>query len=354
MKKNSVKFMFLRALALALAVCLLPVFALAEESPSEEGWVTFLLVCNEGMINSGGNSGNTIMVVSMNPENGLIRLMSMTWDTFVEYEGYDVPQKIDMPYRNNGPQETMKVFNDNFGTDTSLYLSLNYLNLASLIDTYGGVTVDITRAERNALNGMVASKVETLQAQIESGMLSQMVAETLGREYYLNEYGPETHLNGLQAVGFGWLQYDSVYNCCLRDLKVIGNLFSSVADSIGNKVAFCVDGADEPEGVGGRRMINLDHLTDEDIAYLRAEVAPIFEMAENNLTEEDIESISLALARTAYMASRQGADIFGTVELRIFPLEATNEYEIVAGAKGHLVDYEANSAAIKAFLYSED
>ena len=84
--------------------------------------------------------------------------MSFTWDTFVDYEGYDVPQKLDMPYRNNGPEEAMKVFNDNFGMNMAYYLSLNYLNLASLIDEYGGVAVDVTRAERNALNGMVGSK----------------------------------------------------------------------------------------------------------------------------------------------------------------------------------------------------
>ncbi len=344
--------MFLKAVAMALVLCLLPVFALAEEtSASKEDWVTFLLICNEGMINSGGNSGNTMMVVGMNPVSGDIRLMSMTWDTFVTYEGYDVPQKIDMPYRNNGPQETMKVFNDNFNTDITLYLSLNYLNLAALIDDYGGVDVDISRAERNALNGMVASKVETLQAQIQSGLLSQLVAETLGSRYYLNEYGPETHLNGLQAVGFGWLQYDSVYNCCLRDLKVISNLFNSVGTTIADKVIFTVDGADEPEGVNGRKVINLDALTEEDKAFLRAEIDPIFQMSENNLTEDDILGISLTFARTAYMASRQGQNILGAVKTDIFPLEATDEYEVVAGTKGHVIDMEANSKAIEEFLY---
>ena len=145
-----------------LVVCLLPVFAVAEETPGDGEWVNFLLVCNEGMNNAGGNAGNTLMVVAMNPDTGDIRLMMFTWDTFVDYEGYDLPQKIDMPYRNNGPEETMKVFNDNFGLDITRFLSLNYLNLASLIDTYGGVEVDISRAERNALNGMVYSKKENI------------------------------------------------------------------------------------------------------------------------------------------------------------------------------------------------
>ena len=116
----------LRLVVLLLVVSLLPAQALAEAPAAEESsWVSFFLICNEGMLNDGGNSGNTMMVVSMNPESGKIRLMPITWDTFIEYEGYDVPQKLDMPYRNNGPEETMKVFNANFGTDINLYMSLN-------------------------------------------------------------------------------------------------------------------------------------------------------------------------------------------------------------------------------------
>ena len=175
-----------RLLALLLAVCLLPVLSLAETAETAEAaetvetavttetaeateaeetaeaagsdWVDFILICNEGMNNDKGNAGNTIMLVAINRNTGRINLVSFTWDTFIDYDGYDAPQKLDMPYRNNGPEELIRVFNNNFDTGITRYLSLNYLNLASLIDDYGGVDVDISIAERNALNGMVASK----------------------------------------------------------------------------------------------------------------------------------------------------------------------------------------------------
>ena len=347
------KILGLTAVLIALA-CLLPVFGVAEGAADADGdWVNFFLICNEGMLNDGGNSGNTMMVVAMNPETGRIRLMMVMWDTFIEYEGYDVPQKIDMPYRNNGPEETMKVFKDNFDIDVDLYLSLNYLNLAALIDDYGGVDIDITRAERNALNGMVASKKKSLQAQADSGLLSQAVIELLASEYYLNDYGPETHLNGLQAVGYGWLQYDSVYNCCERDVKVIAKLFGSVGRTVADKVVFYTNDSDVPEEEDGRRAINLDDITDEDIEFLRQLVDPIFQTSDNNLTEEDILRISEALVRTAYLASRQGVNIFDSVDYTVFPLEAQDEYDIVAGSVGHLVDYEKNEEAMKAFLFAD-
>ena len=349
---NRAKRMLLRLTALAMVLCLLPLGALAEDAGDD--WVTFFLLCNEGMTNAGGNSGNTMMVVGMNPNTGKIRLLVFMWDTFVQYEGYDVPQRIGMPYRNNGPEETLEVFNTNFGMDIDLFMSLNYLNLASLIDTYGGVNVDVSRAERNALNGMVGSKEKYLKAQAESGLLSQAVIETLASEYYLSDYGPDTHLNGLQAVGFGWLQYDSVYNCCLRELEVVADLFSSVATSIADKVVLYSNEYELPEGYGNRRPINLDDMTDEDIDFMRMLVSPIFEKSYNNLTDEDIVGISTTLMRAAYEASRQGYDIFSAVDCDILPLEAKNEYDVVAGIKGHVVDAEANGEAMREFLFAED
>jgi hypothetical protein len=353
-KKNWAKLLK-RLAALLLVLCLTPVFAAAESTEEKNSdWVNFILLCNEGMNNSGGNAGNTMMAVAMNPEIGKIRLLMFTWDTFIHYEGYDVPQKLDMPYRKNGPEELMKVFDDNFGMDIDLFMSLNYLNLATLIDKYGGVDVTISRAERNALNGMVSSKEHTLKADADSGTLSQLVMEMLAQQYYLEEFGPDTHLNGLQAVGFGWLQYDSVYNCCLREVQVIAKLFSSVSKTIGEHVVLYTNDSGEPKDVGNRRAINLDDLTEDDIEFMRSEVAPIFEMSYNNLTEEQIISITTTLAKVAYAASRQGVNIFDSVEYTVFPLEATNPYDNVAGTLGHLIDTEKNSEEMKKFLYNED
>ena len=351
---------FIRIVSLCMAVLFVLSFTnicTADElipEANERGWVDFLLICNEGMTNDGGNAGNTLMIVSMNPATGMIKLMPFTWDTFIQYRGYDIPQRIDMPFRNNGPEATMDVFNDNFNMDIKLFMSLNFLNLANLIDEYGGVTVDVSIAERNALNQMVSSKKETLLIQAERGLVTQAFIESLASEYYLNDYGPGTHLNGMQAVGFGWLQYDSVYNCCIRDVEVIKALFSSVGNTIAKRVALYTDESGEPENLNGRRAINLDNMTEEDLTYLRNEMDPIFRMAYHNLSEQDILDISNALARAAYQASRQGINVFDSVKYEILPLEATKPYDTVAGTEGHLVDYGANEQKIKDFLFSDE
>ena len=360
-KTNLHNLFFRRIIPILLSVCLLAVLAPRKASAENamtvddlEDWITFLLICNEGMNNDKGNAGNTLMVVSMNPVMGKIRLMMFTWDTFIDYEGYDVPQKLDMPYRNNGPEEAMKVFNDNFGLNIKYYMSLNYLNLAYLIDEYGGINVDVSRAERNALNGMVASKKAQLLKEAGSGLLSQAVLDMLAQEYYLTDFGPDTHLNGLQAVGFGWLQYDSVYNCCERDAEVIASLFESVGSYVADRVVFYTNESGLPSRTEGRRAINLDDVTEEDYVFLRQQMAPIFQMSFHNLSEDEIHTIALALAHVAYLGTRQGVDIFDNLEHKVLPLEATQPYDNVAGAKGHLVDKEKNIAAIREFLFRED
>lgn len=320
---------------------------------SEDGWVQFFLMCNEGMSNRGGNAGNTMMAISMDENTGGIKLMMFAWDTFVKYEGYDRPQKIDMAYRNRGPEEAMKVFNDNFHLDIDKYLSLNFLNLASLVDDYGGVTVAVSRAERNALNGMVSSKKENLQAMLGKNLLGQEAIELLADEYYLNDFGPETQLNGMQAVAYGWLQYDSVYNCCLREANIIAGLFKSVGNTLRGQVVFYTNDTKKPTVTDGRRVVNLDNLSEDDLVFIEREVHPIIDMSYNNLTEEEVDSITLALARISYVASRQGVNIMDHIQIAVFPLEAKDPYDTVAGVKGHLVDYEANTQAMTEFLYKD-
>ena len=223
-----------------------------------------------------------------------------------------------------------------------------------MIDDYSGVVVEVSRAERNALNQMVASKKENIQAMDDTNLLDQIVVEMLAKKYYLNEFGPETHLNGLQAVAFGWLQYDSVYNCCEREVEVIAALFRSVGRTLSDEVLFYNDDAGVPEVPDHRRLINLDNVTEEDMGFLRSAISPVFDTTYHNLAEEEIDTITLAIAKTYYKAARQGVNILDEIQTKIFPLEVKDPYDRVAGTEGHLVDFDANSEAMCAFLYMDD
>ena len=173
------------------------------------------------------------------------------------------------------------------------------------------------------------------------------------KDYHLSEFGPETKLNGLQAVWFGWLQYDSVYNCCEREIDVVAALFKKISEDISEETVFYTDQTGTPDTSESRRAINLDHVTEDDRAFLMEFLSPITTTSYNNLTKEEFMDMALAFARSAYLASREGVNIFDNIEHSIFPLEAKEPYDIVAGTEGHLIDYQKNSTEMKLFLYSE-
>ncbi len=324
------------------------------ETPESDtsDWVTFLLICNEGMLNNGGNVGNTVMLFSMSPSLGAVKKISFLWDTFVDYPGYETPQLLDQPFRVGGPEETLKIFNENFGQEITSYLSINFLNLAAVIDTYGGVTLDVSREERNALNGMVASKAESALTALMNLGADETAFNSILEQYYLLDYGPETHLSGIQAVGYGWLQYDSVINCCMREVEVIGQLFFKMRQFVEERAVFYQGKAEMPTEaeLDSRRPIDTDAMTDEDKAFLAELLQPVFNKSYHNLTDDQIGSIVEAILRSAYGDPGQRDSTFNVIQLEILPLEYDHERTLIGGYEGTVVDYTANKQALELFL----
>ena len=79
-----------------------------------------------------------------------------------------------------------------------------------------------------------------------------------------------------------------------------------------------------------------------------------FVMGIVNATPDSFYSESRGGADRALQLLDEGADILDSIHTTVLPLEATKDYDIVAGTQGHLVDKEANIAAIKEFLFSDD
>ncbi len=322
--------------------------AQAEDAESSE-WVTFLLLCNEGMLNDGGNVGNTVMIVSMHPIEKRINLLTLLWDTFIEYPGYETMQVLDRPFRVNGPEETMRIVKQNFNLNLTSYLSINFTNLASLIDVYGGITADVTRAERNALNGMVGSKVGRAEEELANLELDTSEISEVFNAQTLEEYGPSTHLSGMQAVGYGWLQYDSVANCCLREVEVISQLFTQMYNHVNNNVVLYNEKRPLAASELERRSINTDNFSEEDRDFLYELLSPLFDKSANNLTRDQIDSILQTILKTAEL----DGPLFENVKPGLLPFEWNKPKTSIGGIEGVQIDFDLNREALVAFLYDE-
>lgn len=94
---------------------------------------------------------DAIMICSVNGKTGKIKLISIARDTYVSVPGY-YNTKINHAYAYGGPELAVQTLNENFDMDITDYVTVNFDSLADIIDEMGGVTIDVTEAERQQIN----------------------------------------------------------------------------------------------------------------------------------------------------------------------------------------------------------
>ena len=140
---------------------------------------------------NGEDTGNSdaIMIVSIDGNKGKIKMVSIARDTYVNLPKYG-KTKITHAYSYGGPELAMATLNENFGMDITDYITVNFEQLAEIIEQMGGIDVELNEAERQELNKYVAPGVEKIQ---QTGAV---------------------HLNGEQAVS-----YSRIRKCDSDDMR---------------------------------------------------------------------------------------------------------------------------------------
>ena len=352
-----------KILALVLVLALACAGLVYAEDDSHGGWIAVMLLCDTANVNDYGPNGgtpvqNTMMVVAVNPELGQVKQLMFAWDTFVEYGDYDEPKLLKFPFSDGGCAATLETLNTVFGIEVEERMAINFTNLAELIDSYGGVYLDITREERNAANQIIDSRVTyaaeaaaSEYAEEATDAVSRAIASAAYSEYAIGGYGEDTHLNGLQAVVYGGMYYDSVYNSCIRQMAVIRELFARVGERIDEKYVLYTSEDEIPEG-DKRIAVNINAMTAEQKADIVAIAQPVLDKSTGNVSQKTFETIVLLCVQADYMAQKYGGNLFDLVETLILPLEAQDETVEIAGESGHVIDVEANAAAAVEFLYN--
>ncbi len=126
--------------------------------------------------NIDGGRSDAIIIASVNPKNGEIKLISIARDTYVDIPDHG-QTKINHAYSYGGAELAVKTLNSNFGLDITDFVSVNFDQLTEIVDILGGVDVEITESERQEFNRIIAETTnETLS---ESGMVHLNGAQTL-------------------------------------------------------------------------------------------------------------------------------------------------------------------------------
>ncbi len=95
---------------------------------------------------------DAIMIMSINPMSGKIKLISILRDSYVDISGEGWWDKLTHAYYYGGPEMAIKALNVNFGLNISDYVTVDFGSMAEAIDALGGVYIDVDEDELYHVN----------------------------------------------------------------------------------------------------------------------------------------------------------------------------------------------------------
>ncbi len=163
-----------------------------------------------GTSSARGNSSDVNMIACINQDTGEIKLVSLYRDTYLKVSDKGTYRKFNYAYSEGGPEQALKMLNENLDLNITEYIIFNWKAVADGINILGGVDMEITKPEFKFINAFITETVE------ETGVGS----------HHLQSAGMN-HLDGIQAVAYGRLRLmDSDYQRVERQKKVIEAAFA--------------------------------------------------------------------------------------------------------------------------------
>ena len=128
---------------------------------------------------------DAIIICSINTKTGSLKLTSIARDLGVPVPGYKKPNRINVAYKFGGPELSMATINRNFNLNIQQYVVVNIHGLADIIESLGGVDLDMTAKEAKRINYE----------------LRKEPMDQVRRKAVPSKAGVQ-HLDGMQAVTF--------------------------------------------------------------------------------------------------------------------------------------------------------
>lgn len=165
----------------------------ADYAQSEDGVYNLLLIGVDKRDYNGKYAGNSdvMMLMSINSNTKKVHLMSFMRDLYADIDGHGV-HKLNAACSYGGPKLLISTIEKNYKVGIDNYAMVDFDDMVNIIDTMGGVDIDVTGDEVPVLN----QYLEELTA-LDGTRLSDY---TLSR-------GGHLHLNGKQAVAYCRIRY---------------------------------------------------------------------------------------------------------------------------------------------------
>ena len=233
--------------------------------------VNILLIGIDGRseeIEKGTQHGDVQIIVSINKDEGTIKLTSVLRDLYVTIPGYKSKNRINVAYSRGGGQLAMRTMNRLLELNIEHYVVINFYGLASIIDSLGGIDIELTKGEAGAINTYIKKNLK------KGGYDNQ---DKDYKRQDLEKKNGVQHLDGIQAVMYARLRsIDNDFKRSERQRHLLELLLGKVLD-------------------GGLDMNKLLGLLETCLPY-----------AETNLSAMDMINLAMGVLSSLAAAARMG------------------------------------------------
>lgn len=140
---------------------------------------------------SKGTRSDSIMIASINLDNGECRLVSVYRDTYMNL-GNDSYNKCNAAYAKGGPEQAINMLNMNLDMNVTDFITVGFKGVTDTVDALGGVMIDIDEAELKHINSYQTT-----------------MAKEMKRDYVPVTNTGYQKLDGLQATAYCRIRYTS-------------------------------------------------------------------------------------------------------------------------------------------------
>lgn len=281
--------------------------------------VNILLVGVDGRsedIESGSKHGDVQIIVSINKDDGSIKMTSVLRDLYVNIPGYRNKNRINVAYSRGGGPLAMRTMNNLFELNIEYYVTINFYGLASIIDGLGGIDIELTKKEANAINAYIKKNLK------KGGYDNQ--DKDYERQPLESKAGVQ-HLDGIQAVMYARLRsVDNDFERSNRQRHLLELLLGKVLD-------------------GGMSIDKLIGLIESCLPY-----------AETNITPMAMVELAMGVLSSDIMTRLQSGGAL--LEQQRIPLDETWKYYTTEGGAS-VVAFRTNARrqenveALHQFIY---
>lgn len=151
-----------------------------------------LLIGTDGRSLDEKGRSDTMILVSVNSKTDEITLTSFMRDTYVSIPDHGW-NKLNAAYSFGGADLLMDTIEQNFNIRIDDYVSVNFMSFAAIIDSVGGIEIDVSDAEAREINTILMAEVNEIMGDaVDSDLLSG---------------GGKLQLNGKQALSYARIRY---------------------------------------------------------------------------------------------------------------------------------------------------